>query len=169
MSSSGPSTKIRRCHPHAKSSASALLIGQSNNARYAGLKQQQSNKFFTGDDRYTDTMVVAKTLLEDWQGGASKQKSRETGVMKQEEGVAFVQGGTEKKKPYIHPDLVCHGCGEKGHCLSNCTSTPAAAKEAIMAAKQAAWAAKKGVVATNIEAEIPENKEEVDDGIPTYE
>ena len=38
-----------------------------------------------------------------------------------------------------------------------------------MAAKQAAWAAKKGVVATNIEAEIPENKEEVDDGIPNYE
>ena len=37
-----------------------------------------------------------------------------------------------------------------------------------MAAKHAAWAAKKGVVDTNVEAEIPENKEEVDDGIPTY-
>ena len=38
-----------------------------------------------------------------------------------------------------------------------------------MAAKQAAWDAKKGVVDTNIEAETPENKEEVDDGIPTYD
>ena len=38
-----------------------------------------------------------------------------------------------------------------------------------MAAKQAAWAAKKGVADTNVEAEIPEKKEEVDDGIQTYE
>ena len=38
-----------------------------------------------------------------------------------------------------------------------------------MAAKQAAWASKKGVVATNVEAEITEKKEEVYDGILTYE
>ena len=38
-----------------------------------------------------------------------------------------------------------------------------------MTGNQAAWAAKKGVVAKNVEAEIPEKKEEVDDGIPTYE
>ena len=89
--------------------------------------------------------------------------------MKEEEGVAFVQGGMAKKKPYVHPNLVCHGCGKKGHCLSDWTSTPAAVKAAIMAAKQAAWAAKKGVADTNVEAEIPEKKEEVDDGIQTYE
>ena len=97
-------------------------------------------------------MVAAKNLLEDWQGGISKQKSRETAVVKEEEGVAFVQGGTKKKKPYVHPYLACHGCGEKGHCLSDFFSTPAAAKETIMAAKQATWAAKKGVVAKNVEA-----------------
>ena len=45
----------------------------------------------------------------------------------------------------------------------------ATGKAAIVAAKQAAWAAKKGVVATNVEAKIPEKKEEVDDGTPTYE
>ena len=82
-------------------------------------------------------MVAAKTLLEDWQVGASKQKSHETGIVKEEEGVAFVQGGTGKK-PYIHPHLVCHGFGGKGHNISDCPSTPAAAKEAIMEAKQAA-------------------------------
>ena len=80
-----------------------------------------------------------------------------------------MQGGTKKNKPYIHPDLVCHGCGNNFHYLYGCFSTPAAAHAAIVAAKQAAWAAKKGVVATNVEAEIPEKKEEVDDGIPAYE
>ena len=38
-----------------------------------------------------------------------------------------------------------------------------------MAAKQAAWAAKKGVVAKNVEAEIPKKKEEVDDGMAIRE
>ena len=68
----------------------------------------------------------------------------------------FVQGGTVKKKLYIHPDLIYHGCGKKGHYLSDCTSTPATANVAIIAAKQAAWESKKGVVDTNVEAEIPE-------------
>ena len=101
-------------------------------------------------------MVTTKTFLEDWQGGVRKQKYWETGVVKEEEGVAFVKGGTKKKKPYIHPNLVCHGCGKKGHYLSDCTSTPAASKAEIMKSKQAAWDAKKGVVDTNVEAEIPE-------------
>ena len=87
-----------------------------------------------GDDKYTETMVAAKTLLEDWQGGASKQESQETGVVKEEEGVAFMQGGTRKKKSYIYPDLVCHGCGKEGHYLSDFTSTPSAEKAAIMEA-----------------------------------
>ena len=38
-----------------------------------------------------------------------------------------------------------------------------------MADKQDAWPSKKGVVAKNVEAEIPEKKEKVYDGIPTYE
>ena len=78
-----------------------------------------------------------------------------------------MQGGMKKKR--FHPDLVCHGCRKKGHYLSDCPATPEAAKVAIMAAKQADWAAKKGVVARNVEAEIPKKKEEVDDGIPTYD
>ena len=35
--------------------------------------------------------------------------------------------------------------------------------------KQATWASKNVVVATNVEVENPEVEEEVDDGIPTYE
>ena len=70
----------------------------------------------------------------------------------------FVQGGTEKKKAYIHPDLICHSFGGKGHYFSGCTSTTTAAKAAIKAAKQASWPAKKGGVATNVESGITEKK-----------
>ena len=70
---------------------SCLFIPQSDNARYAGLNQQQSNTFLIGDDKYTETMVAAKTLLEDWKVGLRKQKSRDTDVVKEEEGVVSVQ------------------------------------------------------------------------------
>ena len=50
-----------------------------------------------GDEKYPKTMVAAKTLLEDWQVGASKQKSHETGIVKEEEGVAFVKEARKKR------------------------------------------------------------------------
>ena len=61
---------------------SCIFIRKSDKARYAGLKQQQSNTFLVGDDKYTETMVAEKTLLEDFQVGASKQKSRDMGAVK---------------------------------------------------------------------------------------
>ena len=92
-------------------------------------------------------------MLEDWQGGTSKQKFRETAVVKGEEGVEFV----------------CHECSKKGHYFSDLPSTPAAANAAIMTIKKATSAAKKCVMDKNVEAENTEKEEEVDDGIPTYE
>ena len=84
--------------------------------------------------------------------------------------MVFVQVGTEKKWGYIHPNLICHGCVFKGkHYLSGFPATPEAAKARIMEHKQATWASKNVVVATNVEVENPEVEEEVDDGIPTYE
>ena len=58
-----------------KEFCSCLFIWRLDNARYTGLTQQQSNTFLMEDEKYTKTMVTAMTLLEDWQGGASKQNS----------------------------------------------------------------------------------------------
>ena len=45
---------------------SYLFIWQLDNARYTSLKQQQRNTFLMLDEKYTKTMVAAKTFLEDW-------------------------------------------------------------------------------------------------------
>ena len=78
-------------------------------------------------------MLAAKTLMEDWQGGASKkipgdgrrERRRGRGVRARRHG---------KKKPFVLPDLVCHGCGKKFHYISNYPSMPAAEKATIVAA-----------------------------------
>ena len=44
---------------------SCLFIRKLDNAQYAGLEKQQSNKFLMRDNKYTETMVAAKTFLED--------------------------------------------------------------------------------------------------------
>ena len=66
------------------------------------------------DEKYTKTMVMAKTLLEYCQGGASK-KILGDGHREIIIGRGVCARRHEKKKPYIHPDLVCHGCGGKDH------------------------------------------------------
>ena len=45
-----------------------LFVRQYDNKSYERLKEQQQNAFLMGDNKYTERIVEAKTLLKDCQG-----------------------------------------------------------------------------------------------------
>ena len=103
---------------------------------------------------YTDTLVDAKKLLEEWKGSGKKFAPPQQQPAN-EPGVGFVEAGTVTKEKKVGKDVICHGCGKKGHYLSGYYNTPDADREHILKIKSQEWneKKKKGVAAVEVEAD----------------
>ena len=79
---------------------SCMFIHCSDEDRYGQLKKDQHNPYLVGKSIYTDTLVDAKKLLEEWKGSGKKSAPPQQQPANKP-GVGFVQAGTagkEKKK-----------------------------------------------------------------------
>ena len=76
---------------------SCMFIHCSHKDRYGQLKKDQHNSYLVGKSIYTDTLVDAKKLLEEWKGSGKKSAPPQQQPAN-EPGVGFVQAGTAGKE-----------------------------------------------------------------------
>ena len=76
----------------------------------------------------------------------------------------------QEKRKKVGKDVICHGCGKKGHYLSECFNTPDEDKERILKIKTQEWneKKKKGVTAVEVEAGGAD-KPGFKDGLPEHD
>ena len=96
-----------------------IFVRQPDNKRCGCLQEQQHTAFLMGDNKCTEKMVEAKTLLKNWKGPSSAQlalianKEEEGGVALSKKGKTAAVKKSPKGK--------CQGCGMvNNHFLSDC-------------------------------------------------
>ena len=130
-----------------------LFILLADNGRYKGLKIELSNDFTMGQSNYPKTVVASKRLLKDYIALVNSN------YVKQEPydaGVAFSKTDCDNdwKK-----NVICHGCGLKGHQLKEFNKTSPEEKKKIYAMKKADTfkANSTGIVNAVVESTLGDN------------
>ena len=74
-----------------------MFIHCSDEDRYGQLKKDQHNSYLVGKSIYTDILIDAKKLLEEWKGSGKKSAPPQQQPAN-EPGMGFLEAGTPSKK-----------------------------------------------------------------------
>ncbi|KAL7470808.1 hypothetical protein ACHAXS_011072 [Conticribra weissflogii] len=93
-----------------------LFLSNADGNRYKKLRDDLANQYLMGADNYPKTLEQAVKLLNNYRSGVPRFKPR---AGRNDENVAFVQeGGEKKKKSKEH--IECYHCHEMGHYSNEC-------------------------------------------------